>query len=362
MKIKKIIVLLMSAVMVSVFSGCDTNKTAGETSLLSINEEQYNDDGEIPVCTKELFAMDTYMTVTAYGKNAEKAVSDALDEIRRLDDLLSAENENSEIYLLNKNGSGKLSDDSKYLFDKAKYIYETTEGAYDITVYPLMKLWGFAGGEPSLPDDKSIKETVSNIGMDKLKYENSTLTLGKNQGIDLGGIAKGYASQRIMTIFEQNDIISGVVSLGGNVQCYKTKTDGSLWRCGITDPNSPEDTSSLIGKAEVSDKAVITSGGYERFFTDEKTQKTYHHIMNPKTGYSVDNGVISVTIVSADGTLADGLSTACFVMGEKKALDYWKQHSSEFDMVLVTDDGRIIVTEGIGETFSSDREFTVYKK
>ncbi len=347
MTIRKIITVLSAAALLFT-AGC------------SFSDYKNNKDTEsIPSCTKELFAMDTYMTVTAYGENSEKAVSEALTEIQRLDSLLSTGKKDSEISILNKTGKANLSEDSRYLMDKADYIFSSTGGAFDITVYPLMTLWGFQGGEPSLPEDKQIKEVLTLIGQDRIKYNDSEIILGNGQGIDFGGIAKGYTGNRIMKIFEKNDIVSGVISLGGNVQCYGKKTDGSLWRCGITDPDNPEDKSSLIGTVEVSDKAVVTSGGYERFFKDENSGVTYHHIMDPSTGYSADNGLLSVTIVSSDGTLADGLSTACFVMGEDKAIEFWRQHSSEFDMILINDKREITVTQGISQNFTSDRIWNV---
>lgn len=322
--------------------GCTPDKTADTES-----------------CSKEIFAMDTYMTVTAYGENAEKAVNEALEEIKRLDDLLSAGNDKSEISILNKNGSASLSDDSRYLYEKADRIYRETGGAYDITILPLMKLWGFQDGDPSLPTDRDIKNTCQLIGADRLIYNDGRLTLGKGQSIDLGGIAKGYTGDRIMQIFEKNNISSGIISLGGNVQCFGKKPDGSLWRCGITDPDYPEDMSKLAGTVSTSDKAVITSGGYERFFTDKKSGRTFHHIMDPKTGFSADSGLISVTIVSSDGTLADGLSTACFVMGQQDSVSYWRSHRDEFDMILITDSRKILVTKGLEGVFSSGNDFEI---
>ncbi len=369
MKIKHIMCTFFSLMAIVGLMGCKDNNNNENNNITeknsSVSDTGTNivssapNNGKIQSCTKELFAMDTYMTVTAYGDNAETAVSESLKEIQRLDALLSTGSDSSEITLLNNSGSAVLSEDSRYLFEKADSIYKSTNGAYDITVFPLMRLWGFQGDDPSLPTETDIKKTLELVGMDRVKYDNGKITLGSGQSVDFGGIAKGYTGDRIMKIFEEYDIISGVISLGGNVQCYKIKTDGSLWRCGITDPNDP---SGMIGKVEVADKAVITSGGYERFFTDEKTGKTYHHIMDPSTGYSADNGLISVTIVSRDGTLADGLSTACFVLGEEKAVEFWKQHSSEFDMILVTDNNRIIVTEGIGDCFSSEHDFEVVEK
>ncbi len=211
----------------------------------------------------------------------------------------------------------------------------------------------------SVPTQGSIKETLAVCGFDKLDIKYNIPFPKNGQGIDFGGIAKGYTSQRIMDIFKEYNIASGVVSLGGNVQCYKTKPDGSLWRCGITDPDDPDNISSLAGVVSVCDKAVITSGGYERFF--EENGKTYHHIMDPQTGCPAENGLRSVTIVSSDGTLADGLSTACFVMGKDKAVSLWRKNKELFDMILITDSGELFITSGISDSFTSDRMFEVVK-
>ena len=141
------------------------------------------------------------------------------------------------------------------------------------------------------------------------------------------------------------------------MQCYGTKTDGSLWRCGIQDPQDP-DGDSYLGVLSLADKAVITSGAYERYFVDEATGETYHHILDPRTGYPANNGLLSVSVVSANGMLADGLSTACYVMGLERSIDYWRTYGSEFDLILMDEAGEVYVTEPIAEQFSSD--FTVH--
>ncbi len=309
-------------------------------------------DGSDDTVQREVFAMDTVMIIRATGKTAQTAVDQAVAEINRLDALLSAGSGQSEIGMINLNGEGELSEDALFLVRRSLELYKSTEGAYDITVYPLMKLWGFAGGNAAVPEKDRIREVLSQCGSDKLRLDGNRLILGKFQSIDLGGIAKGYTSDRIMKIFEDNGVTSGMVSLGGNVACYRTKPDGSLWRCGITDPEKPDDSTSLLGIVSVRDKSVITSGGYERFFTDESGKK-YHHIMDMKTGYPADSGLLSVTIISEDGTLADGLSTALFVMGEEKAVDFWRGSGYSFDFVMLTADGRLLVSEGIADSFES---------
>ena len=272
-------------------------------------------------------------------------------EIQRLDNLLSIGKEDSEISKLNKSGSAALSDDTAVMVAKALDLYKSTGGAFDITVLPLMELWGFTTQEYYVPTEDEIQSTLQRVGADKLTWDESTktLTLGNKQEIDLGGIAKGFTSSRIMEIFKKDGVTCGMVSLGGNVHLLGTKQDGSAWRVGIQDPNNTDD---MLGVLEANDCAVITSGAYERNF--EKDGVTYHHIIDPATGKPSNSGLTSVTIVSKDGTLADGLSTSLFVMGKDKAIAYWKQHADEFDTILVDKDRNVYITEGIAGNFSPD--------
>ena len=291
------------------------------------------------------------MTITAYGDNAQKGVTDAVAEIQRLDNLLSIGKEDSEISKLNKSGCAALSDDTAVMVTKALDLYKSTGGAFDITVLPLMELWGFTTQEYYVPTEDEIQSTLQRVGADKLTWDESTktLTLGDKQEIDLGGIAKGFTSSRIMEIFKKDGVTCGMVSLGGNVHLLGTKQDGSAWRVGIQDPNNTDD---MLGVLEANDCAVITSGAYERNF--EKDGVSYHHIVDPATGKPSNSGLTSVTIVSKDGTLADGLSTSLFVMGKDKAIAYWKQHADEFDTILVDKDRNVYITEGIAGNFSQD--------
>ena len=308
--------------------------------------------------SKDIFAMDTYMTVTAYGKNAENGVNKAVDEINRLETVLSAEKQESDIYKLNKTGSGTLSTDTKNIVSKALEINKTTNGAFDISIYPLMVKWGFTTQKYNVPSKNEISKLLKDVDSSKIIFDEKSgnIKLKENMKIGLGGIAKGYTSNRVMQIFKECGVKSGLVSLGGNVQALGTKTDGTAWQIAIENPDKSSD---YIGVVSVKDKAVITSGGYERYF--EKNGKTYHHILDPETGYPAESGVKSVTIVSDDGTLADALSTSLFVMGKEKALDYWREHKNEFDTVLVEDNGDITITGGLEKIFKSNFKFDTVK-
>lgn len=349
----KLRLILASAVVASMLlTGCgtasDTKYTGSASETQTTNSTTASSAQPV---SQEIYAMDTTMTITAYGDNAQKGVTDAVAEIQRLDNLLSIGKEDSEISKLNKSGCAALSDDTAVMVTKALDLYKSTGGAFDITVLPLMELWGFTTQEYYVPTEDEIQSTLQRVGADKLTWDESTktLTLGDKQEIDLGGIAKGFTSSRIMEIFKKDGVTCGMVSLGGNVHLLGTKQDGSAWRVGIQDPNNTDD---MLGVLEANDCAVITSGAYERNF--EKDGVTYHHIVDPATGKPSNSGLTSVTIVSKDGTLADGLSTSLFVMGKDKAIAYWKQHADEFDTILVDKDRNVYITEGIAGNFSPD--------
>lgn len=340
MNIKKIYVLLAILGICILFTGCkeDSEEDLKETS-------------------REVFAMDTYMTLKAYGADGEEALDEAIEEIQRLDALWSVGNTESEIAKLNQKKTEKVSKETIQLIQCAKKVSKETKGAFDITIYPLMELWGFPNQNYQVPSEAEIKEILdSNIGMDKVMVDekNQEITLKDEAQIDLGGIAKGYTSEQVARILKQHDIEHGVISLGGNVQAIGKKIDGSRWKVGI---QPPKDDMEMIGTYEACNEAVITSGGYERYF--EEDGKTYHHILDPDTGKPSDQDLISVTVISEDGMLADCLSTTLFVMGKEKAEEYWKSNREKFQMILIDEDEKIYITEGMRDYFSSDYEYSI---
>lgn len=315
-------------------------------------------------CQKQLFAMDTYMEFTAYGKNSEKAVDAAIEEVQKLDAMLSAENSKSEVYALNEQGNLQATDDLAELILRGKEIYQETDGLFDDTIYPVMKLWGFPTGNYHVPTAAEVQKKLALVDENKVEIQTRDsdekgrdskekakfVTLGADQQIDFGGIAKGYTGQKLAELFQEYGVSSALVSLGGNIQAIGTKPDGSSWKVGIRDPKGGQQD--YIGVLSVENQAVITSGGYERYF--EEDGKNYIHIINPRTGYPADGDLLSVTIVSRDGTLADGMSTALYIMGYEKACQFWRQHREEFNVILVTDDGKIHISENLKENFQTE--------
>lgn len=324
----------------------------------SVSAEAETDASEDESYSQDFFAMDTYMTLTAYGENAQAAVEAGIEEINRLDALLSTGDENSEIYQLNEAGGGELSDETAYLVRRSLEVYESTGGLFDISIYPVMDLWGFTRSDEdalAVPEESVLEETLQLVDAGKItltEKDDGAVVLSMEDGmqIDLGGIVKGYADDRVAEIFAEYGVESGIINLGGSVRVVGTKTDGSLWRVGVQDP---EDTSGYLGGLEVSDVSVVTSGGYERYFDDEETGIRYHHIIDPRTGYSAYNGLISVSIVSEDGTLADALSTSLFIMGTEEAVAYCEEHceTDGFEVLLETEDGEIYITDDLEESF-----------
>ncbi len=307
--------------------------------------------------SRDLFAMDTYMTITAYGEHATEALEVAEARINELDALLSTGDESSEIYQLNQTHQAQLSDDSRALMEASLRLNQETDGAFNIAIYPLMSLWGFPTQEYRVPSEAEIQETLPHTDIANVQYDSETGDVSFSDpetAIDFGGIAKGYTSDSLMEIFRNCGVTSGLVNLGGNVQTLGTKPDGSAWNVAV---RTPDDTGNILCVAAVSDEAVITSGGYERYFEEDGV--TYHHILDPKTGRPADSGLTSVTIIGKNGTVADGLSTSLFIMGKEKAVEFWRSGAEDFEMILVEEDGTVSATAGLSDRLTSEYEIEI---
>lgn len=288
------------------------------------------------------------MSMKAYGDNAQIALDDSRELIMHLESELSVTDEGSCIYELNKNGKGTVTDSAAVLINKAVEIGDRTGGALDISLYPVLKEWGFTTEDYHIPDDKILADLLSDVDYKRISISGNEVTLPENVQIDLGALAKGYTSDSIMEQMSADGVDSAIVSLGGNVQAIGGKPDGSAWKVSVRDPFAPDTDMCIV---EIKDKAVITSGNYERFFTGDDG-KNYWHIIDPADGYPADNGLVSTTIIGDSGLECDALSTAFFVAGKDKAVDYWRSDRS-FDMILVSDDGKIYYTEGIADSFKN---------
>lgn len=296
------------------------------------------------------FAMDTVMDFTIYGESGLIDQSESL--IASLESLVSVTDTGSELYAINQTGSGTLTGKASSLMEQALEICRRTDGALDLSIYPIVRAWGFTTGSYQVPDEEAIQSLLPLVDYTQIQYDAATgvVTLPEGMEIDLGSVAKGYAGQLAAQMLRNSGVESALLNLGGNVQTVGAKPDGSPWQIGIKDPQG-EDAMMVLS---VEDQAVVTSGGYERYF--EQDGQIYWHIMDPSTGHPADSGLISVTIVGDEGVVCDGLSTALFVMGLEKAADLWAQ-SGDFEAVFVTASGEVYITEGLRDRFALTEQY-----
>lgn len=297
----------------------------------------------------QVFAMDTVMGLRACGGETEAALAAAEDEIYRLDEALSRTREDSAVSRLNSAAGGTPVDVGEELRDliaRALDFSAATDGAFDITLAPVSSAWGFTEDTYRVPEDAELALLLPCVGAEHVHLEEGTVvSLDQGTRIDLGAIAKGYASDRMAAIYQEHGITHGIVDLGGNTWVCGGNLEGEPWQIGIQDPARP--AGALAGILEASDAFAVTSGGYQRYFTGPDGT-VYQHILDPKTGWPVQGDLLSVTIVADNGTMADAYSTALYVMGREAAQDFWRQNGG-FDMVLITKDGQVLYTPGLAD-------------
>ena len=297
------------------------------------------------------FGMNTSIIYRVMDEKGEMAVDLAKSEILRLENKLSRFIADSEVSKINLN-SGlcgvKISSETYEVLSYALTLSEITQGLFDITVAPLIDLWDYKHSSVA-PYKFKIRKILRKINYHELilnPADHTAFLSSSGQSIDLGGIGKGYASERCIRVFQEYGITSAYVSIGGNVSTLGNKPDGSFWSVGIKHPRYED---CLIGAVKVSGKSVVTSGDYERYFIDRKGNR-WHHILNPTIGYPAHSGLISVSVVAESAMIADGLSTAIFVAGINKGLGYLAKFQGA-EAVLVDDRLRVFITKGLKEYF-----------
>ncbi len=291
-----------------------------------------------PRASDTVFAMDTVMSLDIWGR--EEDLQAAEDLIRSLDASLSATAEGSDIYNLNASSAWDVSPDTARLISRALEICALTGGALDVTVYPAVLAWGFTIGDYRVPDKPELEKIAETVDYSAVELDGVSVKLPEGVMLDLGAVAKGWTGDRCAELLRSRGVESALLNLGGNVHALGSKPDGSPWRVGVRDPFGE----SYLLALEVRDCAVVTSGGYERYF--EEGGVTYHHILDPDTCAPARSGLASVTVVGPEGVLCDGLSTALFVMGLDRAAALWRECEG-FECVFVTDGGEVYITSGL---------------
>lgn len=304
-----------------------------------------------PVQTEE-FALGTIINQEVYGANAQKAADEVSTTIKEMDALWTINNPGGDINKLNNNaGNGyvELKPETIRILKKAREISDLSGGAaFDITVAPVVEAWDIGTDHPQVPADNVLKQLVPLVNYKDVLVDEATNSAGlqkAGQMVDLGGIAKGYIGDMAIEIYKENGLTSAFANLGGNVVVLGNKPDGSAWRVGIQNPRGQN--GEIVGVVEVTDKAVVTSGDYQRYFI--KDGKRYCHIIDPHTGYPADTGLMSVTIIAASSTEADGMSKA-FVLGLEKGMELVKRYGKA-EAIFITNDKKIYVTPGLKGKF-----------
>lgn len=303
------------------------------------------------VSSGQSFLLGTLVQFVAYGENAKIAIEEAIDRLNDIDDKMSVFKPSSEVSIINKNAGirpNKISLDTLFVIKKSIEYSVLTEGAIDITIRPLINLWAIGSDSERIPTESEINKIVSLVDYTDLfiDEDNSVTLLYKNQAIDLGGIAKGYAADESRDIFKKYNVKSALINLGGNIFALGNKQDNTLWNIGIQNPLS--DRGEYVGIISVSNKSVVTSGNYEKFF--EVDGKRYSHLIDPRTGYPSSNGIISATIVSSDSIACDALTTAIYILGIEKSINLINKLQN-IEAVIITEDKKIYFTPGIKNSF-----------
>lgn len=300
--------------------------------------------------TKQTFAYGTIINLKMYGENGEKAITDSINIINKIQDQMSVTIGSSEVNAINNNAGIKPTLVSKDVLDViaiANKYSSLSDGAFDITVQPLVGLWNIGTEKAKVPSKDEITATLPLINYNNIQLKDNTVYLSKTgMEIDLGGIGKGYAADMVKKVAQDAGVTSAYLDLGGNINLIGSKPDGSDWKIGIRDPN--DDSNSTIGVLNAKDQSIVSSGTYERYFEEDGIR--YHHILDPKTGMPSNSDILSTTIVSSSSTDADVLSTTTFILGTEKALTLVNS-LPDVEAIIIDKNNQVHVTNGLQDKF-----------
>lgn len=316
-------------------------------TIISCNGDNINPYSETS------FVMGTICSITLYEKNTNFSFKEAFDIIKNIENKMSPVIKNSELDQINSNAGirpVKVSEDTYFVIEEGIKYANLDNSKFDITIGPLVNLWGIGTENQNIPDSNLIKTILPLIGSQYILLNNNEKTVflqNKNMTIDLGGIAKGYAADILKQYLKGKGFTKGIINLGGNVLTFGKKNNGTPWKIGIQDPI--DSRGQYIGTIETDGTAVVTSGIYERYF--EKDGKRYHHILDPDTGYPVDNELLSITIVTHSGIMADAYSTVVFSAGLIKGMKILES-TAGMEGIFITKSKKIFLSSGIRESFN----------
>lgn len=328
--------LLIIASILLLASGCADKKN-------KVNNE--------PVSKTE-FVLGTVVTIKLYDNATEEVFNKVFAKLREIENKMTINADDSEVIEINSNAGKdfvKVSDDTFYVIKSGKDFSKLSGGRFDISIGPLVKLWGIGTENAKVPDkdeivSKKVLVDYNNVVLNE--SEKSVMLKETGMILDLGGIAKGYGADAVVNILKDNNVKHAIINLGGNVFAYGNKPDGTLWRVGVQNPFSTR--GEYLGIAQVANQTVVTSGVYERYF--EEDGKRYHHILDPDTGYPVENNLVGITIIASSSIDADSLSTSAFALGLDKGIELIESLDN-VDAVFVTKDSEVYITSGLKDNF-----------
>jgi len=315
---------------------------------------------KLEVAQSEKYGMGTVIANKVFGEQAEEALQAALKEIGRLEGILSRFARGSEISRINRAAGIRCEKVGRETYDvlsQAIYFSECCHGCFDVTIGPLVCLWADARKSSEPPDEADIERLLPLVDHNSLVMNPDRVTVGlkrADQSIDLGGVGKGYAADKVLDVFRSFGISSAFTNFGGNVAAMGAKPDGSPWHIGIRHPRKEN---SLIGAISVVDRSVVTSGDYQRYFIG-KDGKRYHHILAPNTGYPAESGLISATVVAGSSAAADALSTAIFVAGMQQGVGFLGAFPGA-EAIFVGHDLSVYATKGLQGSFQADNGISI---
>lgn len=318
---------------------------------------------EAEVYEKTEFLMDTVINLKIYDGKNEKAMEEGIERIKDIEKIMSAHLEDSDLSKINENAGikpVKVDESLYYVINKSIEIAEISEAAYEPTIGPLVKLWDIKEGSSKrdrLPSEKDIEEAKALVDYKKIQMLDNNQVFLEEEGmsLDLGGIVKGYAADEVRDIFIENGVESAIIDLGGNIYTVGSKLDGEDWKIGIQDPINEDGT--YMGIIKLSDKTIVTSGDYERYF--EYEGERYHHIIDSKTGYPSKSDLSGISIISENSMEADALSTAVFVLGKNKGKELLEKIEAT-DAIYILKDKNVFIDKNLVELFElTDKNFVV---
>jgi FAD:protein FMN transferase len=300
---------------------------------------------------KRFPALGTLNSIRVFGRSDERILEPAVQRVLQIDDRMSAFKPQSDISKLNRNaGNGytELHEETFRLILRSIAFSEMSGGAFDITVRPLTELWGIGKKGDYIPEEADIRNAKCLVDHTKLSADERTHSVSlalPGQAVDLGGIAKGYAADEVKRILLEADVKSALINLGGNILTIGDGPDDRPWRIGIQNPIAP--TGQYLGILSTADRTVVTSGSNERFFIKDGIR--YHHILDPRTGYPAQTGLLSVTAVCGSSTDADALTTSIFVLGAERGMALAERFGAE--VIFVTENYEVIASNSLRDTF-----------